>query len=460
MENANLRPGKQAVYIIGARSIGHYGGFETFVMNLLREHAQDPSLQYYVTFPAAPGGRAALSRLPGARRVSPLKYEWNGARCIAVRAPLPFRRPDALRTVFCTLRALQLTCRHIERHRPERPVVLILASRIGLFEKPFAERIRRAGGTVLQNPDGHEDRRRKWPLPVRIYWKLSERAGVKNADLVVCDSRAIESYIHEEYASLRPRTVFIPYGAETARENGDPRAGQPDEAAGTPAGIREDREMAEKKLGAFLAANGLVRGRYLLIVGRFVPENNYDIMFREYLRSGVDLDLCVITTENRRFADKLEKATHFRESPRIRLAGTVYDPALLGLIRENAFAYLHGHEVGGTNPSLLESLARTDLNLLLDTPFSRECAGDTAFYWTKEEGSLSALLRKAAAMDPEEIRETGRKAKDRIRKLYSWASVASAYRDIFMDPLAGDNASRENNDTETGSTRGRAGERI
>jgi rhamnosyltransferase len=100
-------------------------------------------------------------------------------------------------------------------------------------------------------------------------------------------------------------------------------------------------------------------------VGRFVPENNFETMIREFMASKSRKDLAIITTANDRFLAKLEKKLHFKQDPRIKFVGTVYDQDLLRKIRENAYAYLHGHLVDGTNPSLLESLSSTKLNLLL-----------------------------------------------------------------------------------------------
>ena len=104
---------------------------------------------------------------------------------------------------------------------------------------------------------------------------------------------------------------------------------------------------------------------------------------------------------------------------------------LLKKIRENAYGYLHGHEVGGTNPSLLEALACTKLNLLLDVGFNREVAEDGACYWNKENGSLAALLTKAEQMPAEEIQAFGSRAKQRIEKYYSWEYITDRYEKIF-----------------------------
>ena len=89
-------------------------------------------------------------------------------------------------------------------------------------------------------------------------------------------------------------------------------------------------------------------------------------MIREFMQSRSAKDFVIITTANNKFLEKLEQNLHFKKDKRIKFVGAVYDQELLKKIRENAYGYFHGHEVGGTNPSLLEALGSTNLNLLLD----------------------------------------------------------------------------------------------
>jgi len=100
-------------------------------------------------------------------------------------------------------------------------------------------------------------------------------------------------------------------------------------------------------------------------------------------------------------------------------------------IRENAYAYFHGHEVGGTNPSLLEALGSTDLNLLLDVGFNKEVAEDAALYWEKEKGNMAFLIDNADVMPVEHIKEYRDKAKERIESAYSWKHITESYYKIF-----------------------------
>ena len=128
----------------------------------------------------------------------------------------------------------------------------------------------------------------------------------------------------------------------------------------------------------------------------------------------------------------MAKSTGFENDARIKFVGTVYNQELLKKIREEAFAYIHGHEVGGTNPSLLEALASTKVNLLLDVGFNREVGEDAALYWEKKQNSLSELIN---SMEEEEWNDIIFKfcAKTRILDHYEWKSICVKYEEVFLD---------------------------
>lgn len=155
-------------------------------------------------------------------------------------------------------------------------------------------------------------------------------------------------------------------------------------------------------------------------------------MIREFMKSKTEKVFAIITNVNDKFLAELEEKLHYRSDRRIRFVGTVYDQELLMKIREDAYGYFHGHEVGGTNPSLLEALGSTDMNLLLDVGFNREVAETSALYWTKRPGDLAQLIEKADTMLAEEIADLGKKAKKRITDAYSWEHIASRYEEVFM----------------------------
>ncbi|WP_270549443.1 beta 1-4 rhamnosyltransferase Cps2T [Eggerthella lenta] len=386
--------GIRHVYIVGCKGIpARYGGFETFVEKLTENRASD-RIRYHVA--------CAVDEMP-----EEPEYEHNGAHCFCVK----WRPLGAARAVFYDLEALGWAISHAERNGFEHPVFYVLACRIGPFVGRFARKIREIGGSLLVNPDGHEWMRAKWSAPVRRYWKLSEAGMVKRADLLVCDSRTIERYIHDEYARFSPETAYIAYGADTA-----------------PSKLDDD----DPAFAGWFEENGLEPNGYYLAVGRFVPENNYETMIREFMASDTDRAFALVTGVDEGFLDELEKRTGFRSDPRIRFVGTVYDQELLKKIRENAFAYLHGHEVGGTNPSLLEALASTRLSLLLDVGFNREVAEGAALYWTKEQGSLARLIRRADSLTRRDINMYDEMSKSEILNRFLWRMIAQQYEKMFI----------------------------
>ena len=242
---------------------------------------------------------------------------------------------------------------------------------------------------------------------------LSEKLMVKHADLLICDSKNIEKYIQEDYKQYSPKTTFIAYGADTSKST-----------------LKDDDE----NLLNWYKEKDVKAKEYYLVVGRFVPENNYETMIKEFMKSDTKKDFVLITNvEQNKFYETLKNDTHFDQDKRIKFVGTVYDQQLLKKIRENAYGYLHGHEVGGTNPSLLEALATTDLNLLLEVGFNKEVGEDGAVYWNKQQGNLSELINRLENIDTEQLQELSSKAKQRIDSEYSWDYIVRKYEDLLNE---------------------------
>ena len=404
----------QHVFIIGSKGIpASYGGYETFVDRLTEEEKR---IQEESVSSGGNGSHQEAIQYHVACKPDVWKEaEYHGALCDLI--PVPNLGPAT--AVFYDLNALKFYCRYIEENQIENPIVYILACRIGPFFHKWVRRIHALGGQVHVNPDGHEWMRAKWPLPIRKYWKYSERLMVKHADLLVCDSQNIESYIKESYAKYQPKTTYIAYGADVeAKEDAkDDKGGHTD---------------SERKYRKWLSDKGLNRNKYYLIVGRFVPENNYETMIREFMQSKTEKKLAIVTNVGGKFYDRLERLTGFVSDERIAFVGTVYDKELLREIRQGAYAYLHGHEVGGTNPSLLEALGATRLNLLLDVGFNREVGQEGALYWKKSSGSLQELIEYADQLPEEELNRLGKIARERILSAYSWTYINSEYRRLYL----------------------------
>lgn len=382
------------VFIVGSKGIpANYGGFETFVDNLVTRQV-NPKIKYHVsciTF-----------------NKSVKQYNYNGAECQEIYVP----NIGGAKAILYDLRSLDWALDTIKERNLTDGIVYILACRIGPFLHKYIKKFHNHGFKVWVNPDGHEWKRAKWSAPVRKYWKVSEKLMVKNADFLICDSKSIEEYIHEDYRKYNPQTTFIAYGADI-----------------TPSTLKQD----DKKVVDWFNKHDVKLNEYFLIVGRFVPENNYETMIKEFMKSKVNKDLVIITNvEKNAFYNSLKEETHFENDKRIKFVGTVYDAELLKFIRENALGYLHGHSVGGTNPSLLEALGSTKINLLYNVGFNKEVGEDSSLYWSLEDGSLANKLNEVEEISTEKEENFGKLAKQQIIDNYSWEKIVNDYEEQFM----------------------------
>ncbi|VTY26604.1 beta 1-4 rhamnosyltransferase Cps2T [Streptococcus anginosus] len=386
----------KTVYIIGSKGIpAKYGGFETFVEKLT-EFQKGKDIQYYV---------ACMRENSAKSGITEDVFEYNGATCFNIDVP----NIGSARAIAYDIAALNKAIEIAKKNKDEAPVFYILACRIGPFISNLKKKIKALGGTLMVNPDGHEWLRAKWSLPVRKYWKYSERLMVKHADLLICDSKNIEKYIQKDYARYQPNTTYIAYGTDTTRSQ---------------------LTSSDEKVRSWYGEKNIRENEYYLVVGRFVPENNYEAMIRGFMKSSSKKDFVLITNvEQNKFYEKLRQETGFDKDPRVKFVGTVYDQELLKYIREHAFAYLHGHEVGGTNPSLLEALSSTKLNLLLDVGFNREVGEAGAVYWRKDE--LTRVIEEVERFDEDAVSELDEKSSQRIANAFTWEKIVKSYERIF-----------------------------
>ena len=380
----------QHVFIIGSRGLpAQYGGFETFVDQLV-SHQVSPDIQYHV---------ACLSN-----DQAYYHFDYKGVDCFTIKAP----KLGPARVIAYDMMAINYALKFIKKQRIEKPIFYVLGNTIGAFVAPFARKIHKMGGRFYINPDGLEWKRAKWAKPIQAYLKYSEKIMTRHAGLVISDNPGIESYIKEAYPWSK--TTYIAYGTDLS-----------------PTSLNsQDRKVRE-----FYHKWQTQEKNYYLILGRFVPENNYETAIREFMTSSTKRDLVIICNqEGNPYFEELRARTGFDQDPRVKFVGTVYDQDLLKYIRKGAFAYIHGHEVGGTNPGLLEALAQTDLNLVLGVSFNQTVAKDTAQYWTKETGNLAHLIDQVDSL--EDVSEWGQRAKANMKQNFTWEKIVGEYEELFL----------------------------
>ncbi|MBS7577871.1 MULTISPECIES: beta 1-4 rhamnosyltransferase Cps2T [unclassified Enterococcus] len=380
----------QHVFIIGSRGLpAQYGGFETFVAELVQNQTS-AAIKYHV---------ACLDD-----QKNQVHFDYCGADCFTIKVP----NLGPAKVIAYDMLAIHYALKMVKMESIKQPIFYILGNTIGGFIQYFANQIHRAGGQLLVNPDGLEWRRSKWSKPIQRYLKYAERKMCQSADLIVSDNQGIEDYLLLEY----PKTVsqVIAYGTDIAEVNAN---------------------AANHALEEWYQQFQLSPGDYYLVVGRFVPENNYETIIRSFMASKVKKDLVIITNyQDSAYYQELKNKTQFQKDSRIKFVGTVYQKDLLRLIRQQAFAYIHGHEVGGTNPGLLEAMWDSPLNLVLAVSFNQKVALDSAIYFTP--ANLTSIIESTeqnASMQKLKFKSL---AQAIILENYTWDKIVAQYEELFL----------------------------
>lgn len=362
------------IAIIGSRGVpARYGGFETFAQELAPRLVKRG--HEVTVYGRAPG--------PDGARVS----EYRGVRVMHTRAV----RRRSLEQLSHELTSI------VESRRRGFDFYYFL----GYRGAPLYLPLRAMGKPVVVHTDGLEWRRRKWNRLGRTYLRAAEWLGARLfPDSLICDARAMVEHHTRSYGA---RPIYIPYGAY----------------------VRSANDLRAEVLDHF----ALRPGEYYAVVCRIEPENNVDTIIREFCEAGSPRELVVVGGMNYVTAYWSELERLAARGP-VRLLGPQYGEGAVDSILLGARAYIHGHEVGGTNPILLQAMGCGRLVLALDTPFNRENLAATGRYWTKEPGSLAALIRWADA-NPDEGVRLGQAARERIRARYDWEKVADAHDSFF-----------------------------
>lgn len=389
------------IIIIGARGYKfNYGGWETFVTNLVK-NTKDKTVKYYI---------------PN------LTHEKDKDQKVAivdeVTCPYIYVPKQGFVTMFTfTIKAINYFIKYIKENHLENTVLVILGCKVGPLFPFWIPKLHKLKTKVIINPDGLEWKREKWAWWIKQCFKISERYSIKYSDYCVCDSNSILEYVKEKYPKYNTPATFIAYGAyENQKVNKNSTV----------------KELWQKY--------NISSKNYYLIVGRFIPENNYETMIKEFMKSKTKKDLVIICNlEKNKFYESLQETTNFESDSRIKFIGSVYDQESLLYFRQHAYAYLHGHSAGGTNPSLLEALANTNVNILYDVSYNKEVGKESCFYFSKKENDLKKIITKVDKLTEKEQKQYGELAKKRIHEAYTWDTITQKYLDLFDELLENKN---------------------
>ena len=317
--------------------------------------------------------------------------EWNGIRLIYLPTIEKKRLSQFVHSLQSILHAC--FCRY--------DVILVVNSANG----PFGRLTRMFGKRTVINVDGLEWLRPKWRgLGARYFYWASKRA-VRLFDRAVTDSLEMQRVYREEFGA---ETTMIAYGADILP------------AAGT--GWLDRWELQSRQ--------------YYLVIARLVPDNNTDLIVREFIATASRRKLVVIGDDP--FNNSYVRGLRSHHDPRLVFTGIVRNPAELSCLIQNCQAYIHGHEFGGTNPTLLQALAGGSAVLALDTPFSRETLldGEYGLLFRKQAGGLGTMIDEMEGRE-ERLADLRCRAQERVRANYSWEKITAQYCELFAGVAGG-----------------------
>lgn len=259
-----------------------------------------------------------------------------------------------------------------------------------------------AGQRVVLNVDGLDSRRKKWGRLARLYIRTCERWAARFPHRVVTDSRRVQQYYRERWGTA---STFIAYGAEPVAVPSGPQ----------------------------LARFGLTPGRYVLFVGRLVPENCAQHLVEAF--EGLATDWRCVIVGDAPYSDEYIRRLRATTDPRVVFTGYLFGDGYRELL-SNAYCFVETSEVGGTHPALLEAMAAERCVVVNDTPENLETVGDAGFSY---DGTMGAIgLRSVLEVllkDPARTSAQGRRGLDRIRRHYSWSDVTDSYERLFREVL-------------------------
>jgi glycosyltransferase involved in cell wall biosynthesis len=368
------RTGQTHVMILGTRGIpAQHGGFETF--------AEDLSLHL-----AARGHRVTVycqTESLGTPSAGALVDTWSGVRRVLIPAP-----NHAIGTVSYDWASTL----HASR---DSGVVLTLGYNTAVFS--LAYRFRHMPSVM--NMDGIEWKRQKWSLPEKVWLWLNERAGSRFANHLVADHPEIAAHLRAHTPANK--ITVIPYGADAVID--------------APTAALEPYSLSSKG--------------YYLLIARPEPENSILEIVRAFDSNRVRTPLLVLGNYN---PGRNAYHRQVKEAARrnVIFAGSIYDRATVQALRFHAKAYIHGHRVGGTNPSLVESLGAGNAILAHDNPFNRWVAGPGALYFR----GARDLEQTIAALEgaPHRFFEMEQASRERHSHEFTKEKILSAYEDLLL----------------------------
>ncbi|NQV76888.1 MAG: DUF1972 domain-containing protein [Lutibacter sp.] len=354
------------VAIIGTNGLpGRYGGWEQFLNHLTLNLQNKFSFVVYTS---------SYNSVKGLK-------EFNGAKLKI----MPFKANGAQSVIYDIISLF---------HGAVKYDVLLVLGTSGCICLPF---IKLFGKKIILNPDGCEWKRKKWSTSIKRFLLLSEKIGVKYADTIVADNEKIMDYIQLAY---NKPSKLIEYGGDNAFFV----------------------EISEKTQVKYK----ITKNNYAFKVCRIEPENNLDLILEAFKNSEIVLIL-IGNWEYSSYGKNLRNK--YKDYLNFRLLDPIYDQKSLDELRSNCSLYIHGHSVGGTNPSLVEAMNLGLCCLVYNAEYNVVTTENSAIYFN-DESDLRKILNNYKSNEIDLV-SFGNKMREIAKRRYIWSIITEKYGEIF-----------------------------
>jgi glycosyltransferase involved in cell wall biosynthesis len=253
---------------------------------------------------------------------------------------------------------------------------------------------------IITNMDGIEWKRSKYSKPVQQFLRFAERLAAISSDYLVADSLGIKKFLLERY---KKESSYIAYGAHPF----------------------------DAPQESFLKEYHVEKENYNMIMARFEPENNLDMVLQGVaLNENDETPILVIGNHNTKYGDYLKNK--FKEFKKIRFLGGIYNLEHLNNLRYFSTIYFHGHSVGGTNPSLLEAMASKALIIAHNNDFNKAILKENGYYFSNPQ-EVKNLLQTIKKKDNLPLVQNNYNA---IVNEFNWKKINGDYLQLFEECMA------------------------
>jgi len=358
---------KKIVGIIGTNGLpGKYGGWDQLVNHLtIKLENQFNFLVYTSKYNAEPG----LST-------------YNGAKLKIINL-----KANGIQSVFYDMISMFHACFTCN--------VLFICGTSGCIFLPITKLF---GKKVILNPDGLEWKRKKWSKPVKWFLKISELIGIKYSDIVVSDNEKILEYIFNEY---KITSQLIEYGGDH---------------------VIKDVKLSDKSSNLYK----IKPNEYAFKVCRIEPENNIHIILEAFKNNDIPLIIVGNWTYSKYGKNLRIKYASYNN---IQMLDAIYDQVVLDELRNNCLIYIHGHSVGGTNPSLVEAMNLGLVVIAYNVPFNVITTENNALYFSNSfDLELHINNIRENKINLEFIKN---KMCEIAKRRYVWDIITEKYANLF-----------------------------